>query len=151
MKKIKYNGQEVEAYALIMRKENALEILEGRKTVEFRFLSDKYQAMFVDKSKLENNERLRKEGRDAECDPIVRTDVEAIHFYSTGADWHLDVSIDDIGMGEMTEEFVKFLHKEYDCHEFDEEWQQYKDLPKEEIPIFFYLHIDGIISHSGLK
>ncbi|MBQ8958643.1 MAG: hypothetical protein IJ057_09140 [Bacteroidales bacterium] len=34
--KININGNEVEAYALIMRKENALEILRGTKTVELR-------------------------------------------------------------------------------------------------------------------
>ena len=37
--KIDYNGQEIEAYSLIMTKENALDILNGKKSIETRMLS----------------------------------------------------------------------------------------------------------------
>lgn len=84
MKTIKYNGQDIEAFALIMKKENALDILNGNKAIETRMMSAKYEKMFTDFKQLEENERLRKEGREDECQPILRTDVEAIHFYSTG-------------------------------------------------------------------
>lgn len=43
MKTIKYNGQEVEAYSLIMTKANALDILNGKKVIETRKLSSKYE------------------------------------------------------------------------------------------------------------
>ena len=43
MKTIKYNGQEVEAYSLIMTKANALDILNGKKVIEARKLSSKYE------------------------------------------------------------------------------------------------------------
>ena len=36
--KIDYNGQEIEAYSLIMTKENALDILNGKKSIETRML-----------------------------------------------------------------------------------------------------------------
>lgn len=151
MKTINYKGEGVEAYALIMRKENALEILNGKKTIEIRKFSDKYEKMFTDFKQLEENERLRKMGREDECQSILRTDIEAIHFYSTGAPWHLNVAIDEIGIGEVTEEGVKFMNEEFNFHDFDNEWQKYKDFPREKVPLFYYLHVCEIISHEGLK
>lgn len=150
MKTISYKGEEVEAYALVMRKENALEILNGKKTVEVRKLSNKYEKMFTNFKQLEENERLRNAGRDDECQPVLRTDIEAIHFYSTGAPWTLDVAIDEIGIGEITEEGIKFMHDEFDFHDFDEQLEKFKKNPSKELPLFYYLHICEIISHSGL-
>lgn len=151
MKTIKYNGQEVEAYSLIMTKANALDILNGKKVIETRKLSSKYEKMFTNFKQLEENERLRKEGRENECQPILRTDIEAIHFYSTGAPWFLDVAIDEIGIGEVTEEGIKFMHEEFDFHDFDEQLEESKKNPPEEIPLFYYLHISEVINHEGLK
>lgn len=59
---IKYKDQEIEAYPLIMRKENALDILRGKKTIEIRKFSGKYEKMFTDFKQLEENEKLRKAG-----------------------------------------------------------------------------------------
>lgn len=151
MKTIKYNGQEVEAYSLIMTKANALDILNGKKVIEARKLSSKYEKMFTNFKQLEENERLRKEGRENKCQPILRTDIEAIHFYSTGAPWFLDVAIDEIGIGEVTEEGIKFMHEEFDFHDFDEQLEEFKKNPPEEIPLFYYLHISEVINHEGLK
>lgn len=151
MKTIKYNGQEVEAYSLIMTKANALDILNGKKVIETRKLSSKYEKMFTNFKQLEENERLRKEGRENECQPILRTDIEAVHFYSTGAPWFLDVAIDEIGIGEVTEEGIKFMHEEFDFHDFDEQLEEFKKNPPEEIPLFYYLHISEVINHEGLK
>lgn len=151
MKTVKYNGQEVEAYSLIMCKENALDIVSGKKTLETRQFSSKYEKMFTDFKQLEENEKLRKAGRDEECQSFLRTDIEAVHFYSTGAPWTLDVAIDEIGIGEVTEEGIKFMHDEFDFHDFDEQLEEFKKNPPKEIPLFYYLHICEIISHDGLK
>lgn len=151
MKTIKYNGQEVEAYSLIMTKANALDILNGKKVIETRKLSSKYEKMFTNFKQLEENEILRKEGRENECQPILRTDIEAIHFYSTGAPWFLDVVIDEIGIGEITEEGLQFMHEEFDFHDFDDLLEEFKKNPPEELPLFYYLHICEVINHEGLK
>lgn len=151
MKTIEYNNEKIEAYPLIMRKDNALDIVGGKKTVEIRQFSNKYERMFTDFKQLEENEKLRKAGREDECQSVLRTDIEAIHFYSTGAPWYLDVAIDEIGIGEVTEEGIKFMNEEFDFHDFDNKWQQYKDVPREEVPLFYYLHICEIINHEGLK
>lgn len=151
MNKIKYCGQEIEAFSLIMKKENALDILNGKKTIETRIFSSKYEKMFTDFKQLEENEKLRKTGRDEECQSVLRTDIEAVHFYSTGAPWILDVAIDEIGIGEVTEEGIKFMHDEFDFHDFDEQLEEFKKNPPEEVPLFYYLHICEIINHDGLK
>lgn len=151
MNKIKYCGQEIEAFSLIMKKENALDILNGKKTIETRMFSSKYEKMFTDFKQLEKNEKLRKAGQDEECQSVLRTDIEAVHFYSTGAPWTLDVAIDEIGIGEVTEEGIKFMHDEFDFHDFDEQLEEFKKNPPEEVPLFYYLHICEIINHDGLK
>lgn len=150
MKTIKYKGQDVQAYALLMRKENALDILNGKKTVEVRMMSARYEKMFTDFEQLEENERLRKEGRVDECKPILRTDIEAVHFYSTGASWHLDVAIDEIGISELTEEGIRFMQDEFGFHDFDGQLEEFKADPPKDIPLFYYLHIREVIGHSGL-
>ena len=149
--KINYKGQEIEAYSLVMNRTNALDILNGKKCIETRMLSSKYEKMFTDFNQIEENEKLRKAGREDECQSILRTDIEAIHFYSTGAPWTLDVAIDEIGIGEVTEEGIKFMHDEFDFHDFDEQLKEFKKNPPKELPLFYYLHICEIISHSGLK
>ena len=122
--KINYNGQEIEAYSLIMTKENALDILNGKKSIETRMLSAKYEKMFTDFAQVDENEKFRKAGREQECQPILRTDIEAIHFYSTGAPWTLDVAIDEIGIGEITEEGIKNLKDVNKTYEFYDEYRE---------------------------
>ena len=148
--KINYKGQDVEAYPLLMKKENALDILNGKKCIETRKLSAKYEKMFTNFEQVKENERLRKDGREDECKPILRTDIEAIHFYSTGAQWTLDVAIYEIGIGEITDEGIRFMHEEFDFHEFDEQLEEFKNNKPEELPLFYFLHICEIIGHKGL-
>jgi len=148
--KINIKGNQIEAYPLIMRKSNALEILHGKKTVEIRQYSRKYVKMFTDFEQLKINEQLRKEGRDDECVYPNRTDISAVHFYSTGAPWSLDVEIDEIGVATMCEEDIKFLNDEYGFHDYDNEWQQFADMPFEEKPMFYYLHISRVLRSEGL-
>lgn len=149
--KIKVNGQEVEAYALLMQKENALEILNGKKTIEIRALNSKYDKMFTDQKQLELNEELRKAGRDSECKAPYRTDIGYIHFYNYNKSWTLDVAIDEIGMTEMTKSGIEFLNSEFGFHDYDNEWQQYEGLPEDEIPLFYYLHIVEVVGQTGLR
>ena len=134
--KISYNGQEIEAYSLVMTKENALAILNGKKDIETRMLSTKYEKMFTDFAQVDENEKLRKSGHEDECKPVLRTDIEAIHFYSTGAPWTLDVAIDEIGIGEVTEEGIKFMHDEFDFHDFDEQLKEFKKNPPKWLILF---------------
>lgn len=144
--KITYNNKEYEAYALLMRKENAIDIISGKKRVEIREFSPFYEKMFIDQKIVEQNRKIKCE---SEYVSPMR-DVPCIHFYSTGAPWTLDVSINDIGIASMIEEDIKWLNEEYGFHDFDNEWQQYVGKPEEEIPIFFYLGIEKVLQHEGI-
>lgn len=148
--KINVNGNEVEAYALIMKKENALEILNGTKTLEIRVDNSKYERMFTDPKKVAENRQAEAEGRDEWRSPL-RTDVAYVHFYNYANTWALDCEIDDIGTAFLTKEDIGFLNREYGFHDYDNEWQEYIGRPEDEIPFFFYLHIAAIVGHRGLE
>lgn len=148
--KISINGNEVEAYALIMRKENALEILHGKKTIELRAESPKYVKMFSNQEQVARNRKAEAEGRD-EWESPLRKDVGYVHFYNYNNTWSLDCEIDELGTVSPIKEDAEFLAQEFGCHEFDDAWQEYEGKPDEEIPFYFYLHINGIVGHRGLE
>lgn len=148
--KINVNGNEVEAYALIMKKENALEILRGAKTIEIRSANTKYEKMFTDQEQLAKNREAAKEGRDDWQVPI-RNDIGFVHFYNYANTWALDCEIDEIGTVSPVKEDAEFLAQEFGCHEFDGAWQEYEGKPEEEIPFYFYLHITSVVSQRGLQ
>lgn len=146
MRKVVVNGKEYKAYSLLMRKENALDILHGKKRVELRSASPFYEKMFIDEEQAKRNE-----DDPDNYEPPLRGDVVVVHFYSTGSDWTLDVFIDNIGLAYLSKELVEELNEEYDFHELDDEWQKYEGRSDEDVPQFFWLGIDEIIQHSGLE
>lgn len=152
--RINFKGEEVEAYNLIMKEENALDILSGKKTVEIREFKKTYIDMFLDAKKSIANEKLRSEGREDECTPfdeMINTDIEFVHFHNYANKWHLDALIDEIGVCTMCQEDIEGLAEDFDFHDYDKEWQKFEDLPDEEKPMFFYIHIKRVVGHSGLK
>ena len=146
--KINVNGNEVEAYALIMKKENALEILRGTKTIEIRSANTKYEKMFTDQEQLAKNREAAKEGSD-EWQVPIRKDIGFVHFYNYANTWALDCEIDEIGTASLTKEDIE--NQEFGFHDFDDQWQEFEGKPEEEIPFFFYLHIAAIVGHRGLE
>lgn len=148
--KINVNGNEVEAYALIMKKENALEILHGKKSVEIREASSKYEKMFTDQEQLAKNREAAEEGRD-EWQVPIRNDIGFVHFYNYANTWALDCEIDEIGTASLTREDVESLREDFGFHDLDNEWQEFEGKPIEEVPFFFYLHISAIVGHRGLE
>lgn len=149
--KIDYKGRKIDAFPLIMRKENALDILSGKKTIEFRHFCPKYEKMFTDFKQIKKNEELIAQGREQDCLPPFNAHVEGIHFYPYNNSWHLDVIYDEIGVVELTEEDAKYMAEKFGCHDLDDQWQQYAHLPKEDIPFMFFFRIDEIVSHHGLQ
>jgi hypothetical protein len=133
-----------------MRKEHALEIIACKKPLEIRTFSDFYCKMFTDQALVDANEKLRKEGLDDECTGVCRTDVGFVHFHNYTNSWTLDVEIDEIGMALMVEDDITWLADEFGFHDYDSEWQQYAHLPDEEKPLFFWLHIVGVVNRTGI-
>nr|DAD78499.1 MAG TPA: hypothetical protein [Siphoviridae sp. ctGkF12] len=147
---IEVNGKPVEAYHLIMKKENALDILKGKKKVEIRAFSKKYNDMFINKELYkEFQEYLKDPDGSMELEDCLN-ETEYIYFTNYNKSWYLIVEVLDIAVYKMTQEDVEVLNEDYDFHDFDNEWQQYKDLPEDEIPVFYGLGLADVISHEGL-
>ena len=145
--KINVNGKEVEAYGLKMKKENALEIIAGKKTLEIRSFNPFYCRMFTDKEQLEKNTKLREEGRGDECIEPIKN-VQYIHFHDYNNSWFLDVQIDEAGISTMCQEDVEMLAEDFDFHDYDNEWQQFEETSEEEKPIFYWFHIKSIVGKN---
>ncbi len=159
--KITVDNKEVEAYRLIMRKENALDILSGKKKVEIRTYSDNYCGLFFDKEKLAKaNEVFNETGsvEDEEGNSIFESaikDVRYVYFTNYNNTWSLVVSLDWVYIMNTTKDWVEFLNENYNFHDLDNEWQQFEELAAkekyEEIPSFFALAIKEVVSQKGLN
>lgn len=145
--KISHQGKEVEAYSLIMKKENALEIISGKKKLEIRSFSDYYVQMFTDKKLVAENDKLKEEGRDDECVAPLKA-TEYIRFHDYNNSWYLDVHVHEIALYMMCQEDIEELAEEFDFHDYDNEWQKYENTPDEDKPLFYWLHIDKVIGHN---
>lgn len=158
--KIQVNGKEVEAYHLIMRKENALEILNGTKETELREFSKKYGEMFIDKKKeAEYFEKMKQPDFEyvdkngiAECDKVYK-DVKYVYFTNYNKFWYLIAEIAQIYMLWFTDDDMDFLSNELNCKDLEDTYKDFKKNHKEgeEIPAVFALNIKKIISHENLK
>jgi len=148
---IQVNGKPVEAYHLIMKKENALDILNGKKKVEIRKFSKKYNDMFINKELYkEFQEYLKDPDGSMELEDCLN-ETEYIYFTNYNNSWHLIVEVLDIAVYQMTKEDVEVLNEDYNFHDFDNEWQQYKDIREEDIPMFYGIGLADVISHQGIE
>lgn len=149
--KILVDGKEVEAYHLVMKKENALDIFKGKKKVEIRHQSPRFETMFFDKEKADFYLKHRDDelfnGTINDC----FKDTKYIHFTNYNGSWHLDVEVEKITLEMLTKEAVEYLNEEYDFHDLDNDWQQFENVDWQEVPGFFALGLGKIVSHSGLN
>lgn len=150
--KIQVNGKEVEAYHLIMRKENALEIVNGTKKIEVRNFSDKYCKLFIDVEKEEKVLETQRNNPDAEFsfEDIMRDDVKYIFFTNYNKSWSLVVELDYITAFELSETDVKHLNEAFDFHDLDESVEEFKDEPEGEKPLMFGLVLGSIVNRLNI-
>ena len=125
------NGKQAEAFDLIMRKEFAFDIIEGRKRIEFRNMSQFYLKRFINISGKGKNEKW------------TFKDTNYIHFHDYGNTWFLDVRICDICLLDLSQESLGIMH-EYGHHEFDE---MAKECKEDEVNMFG-LAIESILGTS---
>lgn len=138
----------VKCLNLIMRKEYAKEIVEGKKVVEIRAFSQHYSDRLYDKNVLEyenahwDDEEMR-EGI-LEFTDSVRP-VEKIHFHPYNNNWYLDVTCVENGTVVVNEEQVAYLRDTYGCHEFDEMLEDLERRHVTDRPIFFFFVIGEVL------
>lgn len=141
---IKINGKEYEAYDLVMRRENAQAIIDGKKTIEIRSFNSHYMSLFYDKEKRKNFDPS-----DLNAEEPFK-DIQFVRFHNYNYSWYLDVQIDEIGSVILDKTGIMGLQRDFNYHELDSEIERYKDTPEEEIPIVFYMHIAEIVGRKAI-
>jgi len=144
---IEFEGQQIEAYSLLMTKENAIAILNGTKKIETRLCSDYYYRMFTDEEKVRANDKAIKEGREEDYQ-IPMKDIFAIHFHNCGT-FTMDVLVEECGVSKITKDCLKELADDFDFHEFDDAAQNYVG-QEGDAPMFYWFAIEKVIRSTGL-
>ena len=155
---IEINGKPVEAYHLIMKKENAIDILNGKKKVEIRTFSDKYLSMFIDNEKYKVYQEKMKDPNFqfyddegvSEFDKTIRTDINYIYFTNYNKTWNLVAKIHSFYTCSMIKDDIEFLAENFDFHDYDNEWQQFDGKDIDDIPAFFAIYIDKVVKYEGI-
>lgn len=142
---ITVNNQQVEAYDLLMKKEFAMEILQGKKTIEFRSFTDHYITRFMDRSVIQRNRDNNRDMNDPEFENEFN-DIWYIHFHNYNNSWYLDVAIETIGMCIVDSYDINRLMQEYPGFaELQEDARKNDELPDDEKPMVFYLVLAEIV------
>lgn len=117
-------AEDLEVLDLIMTKKNALEILEGKKTVDLRGhtkhycdqLYDKKVLDFLDKHK--DDEEVQKALEQGFIEPLRI--VRKIHFHNYFNSWYMDVECTANEVAALIPRDIEFLQETYNCHELDD-------------------------------
>ena len=130
------NGVQVEAHDLIMRKENAWDIINGKKYLEIRSLSPFYIKRFL----------VPKRTLDMTVSAFELKNVASVHFHDYGNTWYLDCHLLDICTFDTHPNSREILHA-LKCHDFDAEIDENerKGTKGDYTTFFFGLVIDGIL------
>lgn len=147
---IEYNGKSYEAHDLLMKKKFALDIIEGRKTVEVRSFTDHYISRFLDKEVMKGNEKLKRKMDDPDWENEFK-DIWCIHFHDYNNSWYLDVAIETVGMCIVDSQDIERLMAEYPgFSDLLEDAKKNDALPNDERPMIFYFVIDKVLA-TNLK
>ena len=144
-------AEDVECLNLIMKKVYAEQILAGTKKLEFREYKDFYIKRLIDRNVADyiraniNNEDVL-----TFCNDIRH--VKKIHFHDYNKSWYLDIECTQVGVFSITKQDIENLHKNYGCHDFDEDLRRLDAMkvPENRRPWIFYL-ICGKVLDTNLQ
>jgi len=135
-KTITYKGKEVRAFDFLMKKENALDIISGKKKIEFRDFSPHYCNLFENKEK------------DNEGNKITRNDIHFIHFTNYNKSWFLNVKIEKVDYCAINKNWHDYFVKNYDTHDFEGLWQKNEGKDWKNCPAIFFMPILEVLEHN---
>ena len=140
----------IECLNLIMRRENAEDIVNGEKVIEFRTVSDFYCKRLIDPESHKFMAALPKEDRPkywfgwSYLRPVRR-----IHFHNYNDTWTLDVKCEGVEVLNCNKSGLDWLHS-FGCHEMDEFFEEYMRNPAKIRPQFFALVCGEIIERNNI-
>ena len=137
-------AKDVECLNLIMKREYAEQILAGTKKLEFRAFSDFYIKRIIDEA---SSQYISEHEDDDDvltfCNDIRQ--VKKIHFYTYSKAWYLDVECNFNDIFQITKEDIDYLHKKYDCHDFDKDLEDYEANNIEQRPFVFFFECGKVL------
>ena len=140
-------AKDIECLDLVMKKENALDILAGTKKLEYREYSPFYISRLVDKN-------VAKYIQDHVDDDDVLTfcndlrQVKKIHFHDYNNSWILDVECTYVDVFSINRRDIEFLQDKYGAHDFDENLEYFEQNHVKDRPRLFYLAIGKVLSNN---
>lgn len=138
-------AEPLEVLNLVMRKQFAQEIIQGKKKIEFRAYSEHYSSRLYDKEVLQYMQLHKNESEIIDqCDPL--REVRAIHFHNYDNTWFLDCECELNDVVAVTDDDVKYLQDEYGCHDLDEQLSQLKAVGENNRPMYFYFVLGKVIN-----
>lgn len=140
----------IECLNLLLRKTFAEQIIEGKKTVEFRDFSEYYCSRILDKDVTNWILEHEEEDEDASFFANNVRPVKRIHFHNYNNSWGLDVECKRNDYMALIDKDVDYLREAYDCHELDEMLDDYNKRSQEDRPSFFYFALGKILDKQGL-
>ncbi len=141
----------IECLDLIMRKEFALRILQGKKNVELRDCTDHYISRLYDR-KITDFYELHKDDDEIAGQygwlgylDALRP-VKTIHFHDYANTWYLDVEVLSNGITRVVKDDVEMLRDVFDFHELDALLLDCERKGQNDRPVFFDFSIKRIIA-----
>lgn len=144
-----HEAKPVECLNLLLRKEFALQILNGEKIVEFRAFSEHYCDRLIDKD-VDNWMQEHIDDEEAMFFANHVRPVKKIHFHNYNNSWTLDVECERNDFVAVTNKDVEFLNKAYDCHELDDMLDNFNKKKEKNRPFFFFFALGKVLDKKGL-
>lgn len=139
--------KEIEVLNLIMRRENAEEIIKGVKPIEFRAYSKHYHDRLIDLDVA--NYILENELTEDEVELIdLFRPVKLIRFHNYSNSWRVDVECRSNNIIAVTRPNVEALQENYNCHEFDKMLEDFEAKKENTRPMFFYFVLGDVIDST---
>lgn len=143
------DAKPIECMNLLLRKEFAKQILRGEKKVEFRAFSEHYINRLIDQD-VDNWMLDHIDDDEAMFFANHVRPVKKIHFHNYNNSWTLDVECTFNDYVAVVDKDVKFLQENFDCHELDEQLDDFNKRKEENRPLYFFFALGKVIDSKGL-
>lgn len=143
------DAKPVECLNLLLRKEFALQILNGEKKVEFRAFSEHYCDRLIDKD-VDNWMQEHIDDDEAMFFANHVRPVKKIHFHNYNNSWTLDVECKKCDYVAPCKKDVHYLNEIWGCHELDEQCADFDKRKAENRPLYFFFALGKVLDKKGL-